>query len=83
MLNFTKTVRCSINRTAQQIDTKLTHPFENFRQNLLVNSYFMNDSNISGTPAETEKKFRLGFVMLQNIESIKPCHDILISAKIS
>ena len=26
-------------RTAQQIDTKLVHPFEKFRQNLLVKFY--------------------------------------------
>ena len=43
MLNFTKTVNCSVIGTAQQIDTKLMHPFEKFRKNLLVKFYFMKD----------------------------------------
>ena len=52
MFNFTKTVSCLIIRTAQQIDTKLMHPFEKFRQIHLI--YFMKDF-ISGTQAEREK----------------------------
>ena len=43
MLNFTKTVSCSIIGTAQQIDTKLMHPFEKFCKNLLVKFYSMKD----------------------------------------
>ena len=41
MLNFTKTVSCLVHRTAQQIDTKLMHPCEKFRQNLLLKFNFM------------------------------------------
>ena len=43
MLNFTKTVRCSVIGTAQQIDTKLMHGFEKFRKNVLVKFYSMKD----------------------------------------
>ena len=43
MLNFTKTVSCSVIGTAQQIDTKLMHRFEKFRKNLLVKFYSMKD----------------------------------------
>ena len=43
MLNFTKTVSCSVIGTAQQIDTKLMHRFEKFRKNLLVTFYSMED----------------------------------------
>ena len=43
MLNFTKTVSCSVIVTAQQIDSKLMHRFEKFRKNLLVNFYSMKD----------------------------------------
>ena len=32
-------------RTAQQIDTKMMHSFEKFRQNLLVKFYSMKDFN--------------------------------------
>ena len=39
MLNFTKTVSCSVIGTAQQIDTKLMHCFEKFRKNFLVKFY--------------------------------------------
>ena len=43
MLNFTKTVSCLVIRTAQQIDTEPMHPFEKFRQNLLVKFYSVKD----------------------------------------
>ena len=43
MLNFTKTVSCSVIGTEQQIDTKLMHRFEKFRKNLLVEFYSMTD----------------------------------------
>ena len=43
MLNFTKTVSCSVIGTAQKIDTKLMYSFEKFRKNLLVKFYSMKD----------------------------------------
>ena len=43
MLNFTKTVSGLVIGTGQQIDTKLMHHFEKFRQNLLVKFYSMKD----------------------------------------
>ena len=43
MVSVTKTVSCLALRTAQQIDTKLMHPCEKLRQNLLVKFYFMKD----------------------------------------
>ena len=43
MLNFTKTVSCSIIGTAEQIDTKLMHRFEKFRKILLIKLYSMKD----------------------------------------
>ena len=43
MLNFTKTVSCSVIGTAQQIDTKLMRRLEKFRKNLLVKFYPMKD----------------------------------------
>ena len=69
MLNFTKTVSCSVIVTAKQIDTKLMHRFEKFRKNLLVKVYSMKDFIF-----ETGKNFSLGFVAVQNIGSLKPCH---------
>ena len=44
MLYSTKTVSCLVIRTAQQIDTKLMHPFEKFHQSfILVKFYYMQD----------------------------------------
>ena len=43
MLNFTKTVRCSVIGTVQQIDTELMHRFEKFLKNLLVKFYSTKD----------------------------------------
>ena len=57
---------CSVIGTAQQIDTKLMHRFEKFRENLLVKFYSMKDF-IFLTQAETGKNFSLGFVAVQNI----------------
>ena len=71
MLNFTKTVSCSVIGTAQQIDTKLMHHFEKFRKNLLVKFYSVKDFYFSDTRAETGKNFSLGFVEVQNIGSLK------------
>ena len=76
MLNFTKTVSCSVIGTAQQIDTELMHRFEKLRKNLLVKFYSMKDY-FSDTQAETGKNFSLGFVAVQNIGSLKPCHVLL------
>ena len=41
MLNFTKTVSCSVIGTAQQTDAELMHRFEKFLKNLLVTFYSM------------------------------------------
>ena len=76
MLNFTKTVSCSIIGTAQQIDTKLMHHFEKFRKNLLVKFYSMKDF-IFLTHELKWKNFSLGFVAVQNIGTLKPCHVLL------
>ena len=43
MLNFTKTVSCSVIGTAEQIDTKLMHRSEKFRKNFMVKFYSMKD----------------------------------------
>ena len=79
MLNFTKTVSCSVIGTAQQIDTKLMHRFDKFRKNLLVKFYSMKDY-FSDTRAETGKNISLGFVAVQNIGSLKPCHVLLMQS---
>ena len=76
MLNFTKTVSCSVIGTAQQIDTKLMHRFEKFRKNLLVKFYSMKDF-IFLTHELKQKDFSLGFVAVQNIGSLKSCHVLL------
>ena len=77
MLNFTKTVSCSVIGTAQQIDSKLMHRFEKFRDNLLVKFYSMKDFIFLDTQAETGKNFSLGFVGGQNIGILKPCYVFL------
>ena len=64
MLNFTKTVSCLVIRTAQQIDTEPMHPFEKFRQNLLVKFY-------------SAKDFSFLTHELKNTGSLKPCHMLL------
>ena len=76
MLNFTKTVSCSVIGTGQQIDTKLMHRFKKFHKNLLVKFYSMKDF-MKDTRAETGKNISLGFVAVQNIGSLKPCHFLL------
>ena len=78
MLNFTKTVSCSVIGTAQQIDTKLMHRFEKFRKNLLVKFYSMKDFIFLTLELnETGKNISQGFVAVQNIGSPKPCHVLL------
>ena len=52
---------------AQQIDTKMMHPFEKFRQNLLVKFHSMKDFNFLTHRSEKEK----------NIRSLKLCHVLL------
>ena len=77
MLNFTETVSCSVTGTAQQIDTKLMHRFEKFRKNLLVKFYSMKDFIFLTHELKQGKKISLGFVAVQNIGSLKPCHVLL------
>ena len=77
MLNFTKTVSCSVIGTAQQIDIKLMHRFEKFRKNLLVKFYSMKDFIFSDAQAETGKNLSLRFAAVQNIICLKPCHVLL------
>ena len=69
MLNFTKTVSCLVIRTAQQIDTKVLHPFEKFCQNVLVKFYSAKNFNFL-TQDETEKNFSLWLVVVENIGSL-------------
>ena len=73
MLHFTKTVSCSVIGTAQQIDTKLIHPCEMFRQNLLIKFYSMKDFSFL-THELKQKNVGLEFVVVQNTGSLKPCH---------
>ena len=78
MLNFTKTVSCSVIGTAQQIDTKLMHlRFEKFRKNLLVKFYSMKDFIVLTHELKQGKNFSLVFVAVQNIRSLIPCHVLL------
>ena len=78
MLYFTKTVSCLALRTAWQIDTKLMHNCEIFRQNLFVKFHFMEDLDfLIHEVNEVEKNFSPGFVLVQNIRSFKPCHVLL------
>ena len=79
MLNFTKTVSCLAHRTAQQIGTKLMHPCEKFRQNLLVKFHLMKDFDFLIHELK-QKNFSLRFVLVQNIRSLKPCHALLNQA---
>ena len=76
MLNFTKTISCSVIGTAQQIDTNLMHRFEKFRKNLLVKYYSVKDF-IFLTHELKQENFSLGFLAVQNIRSLKPCHVLL------
>ena len=77
MLNFTKTVSCSVIETAQQIDTKLMHRLEKFRKNFLVKFYSMKDLIFLTHELKQEKTLSLGFVAVENIGSLKPCHVLL------
>ena len=68
MLNFTKTVSCLIIRTAQRIDTKLVHPFEKFRQNLLVKFYSMKDFNLLRRKLKQRKTLVWGLLYCKTLE---------------
>ena len=76
MLHFTKPVSCLALRNGQQIDIKLMPSFEKFCQNLLFKFHFMKDFDFLIHELE-EKNFSLGFVLVQNIGSLKPCHVLL------
>ena len=76
MLNFTKTVNRLVIGTAQQIDTKPMHPFEKFRQNLLVKFYFMKDFSFL-THELKQRKLHSGVCCSANTGSLKPCHMLL------
>ena len=68
MLNFTKTVRCSVIGTAQRIDTKLMHRFEKFRKNLLVNFYSMKDFNFLSHELKQGKTLVWGLLQCKTLE---------------
>ena len=55
MLNLKKTVSCLVIGTAQQIDTKLMHPFDKFCQNVLVKVYSIKDFSFLTHELQTEK----------------------------
>ena len=59
MLNFTKTESSLVEKTAQQFDTKLMHPSEKFRQNLLVKFQFKRGFDFLIHELKTEKMFSL------------------------
>ena len=68
MLNFTKTVSCSVIRTAQQIDTKLMHCFEKFRKNLLVKFYSMKDFIVLRHKLKQGKTLVWGLLQCKTLE---------------
>ena len=68
MLNFTKTVSCLVMGTAQQIDTKLMHPFEEFRQNLLVTFYSMKDFSFLTHELKQKKTLVWGLLLCRTLE---------------
>ena len=68
MLNFTKTVSCSVIGTAQQIDTKLMHRFEKFRENLLVKFYSMKDFIFLTHELKQGKTLVWGLVQCKTLE---------------
>ena len=73
MLNFTKTVSCSVIGTAQQIDTKLMNRFEKFRKNLLVKFYSMKDFIFLTHELKQGKTLVWGLLQC----SLKACHVLL------
>ena len=74
MLNFTKTVSCSVIGTAQQIDTKLMHPFEKFCQNLLVKFYSVKDFSFLTHELKQRKTLAQGLLLCKHWKSqALPC----------
>ena len=71
------TVSCLVIGTAQQINDKLMHPFEKFRQNLLVKFYSLKDFSFLTLEMKQRKNCCLGFAVVQNNGSLKPCHVLL------
>ena len=68
MLNFTKTVSCSVTETAQQIDTRLMHRFEKFRKNLLVKFYSMKNFIFLTHELEQGKNLVWGLLQCKTLE---------------
>ena len=68
MLNFTKTVSCLVIRTTQQIDTEPMHPFEKFRQNLLVKFYSAKDFSFLTHELKQKKILVRGMLWCKTLE---------------
>ena len=68
MLNFTKTVSCSVIGTAQQIDTKLMHHFEKSRKKSLGEILCHEELYFSDTRAETGKTLVWGLLQCKTLE---------------
>ena len=88
MLNFTKTVSCSVIGTAQQIDTKLMHRFEKFRKNLLVTFYSMEAFIFLTHELKQGKSSVWGFLQCKSLKSHQksqtlPCAYQVILRKFS
>ena len=65
MLNFTS---CSVTGTAQQIDTKLMHPFEKFRKNFLVKFYSVKDFTFLTHELKQGKTLVWGLLQCKTLE---------------
>ena len=68
MLNFTRTVSCLVIGTAQQIDTKLVHPFKKFLQNLLVKFYSIMDCKFLTHELKQRKTSVWGLLKCKTLE---------------
>ena len=68
MIKFTKTVSGLVIGTAQQINTKFMHPFEKFRQNLLVKFYSMKDFNFLTHKLKQRKTSVWGLLQCKTLE---------------
>ena len=71
MLDFAKTVRSLEIRTAQQIEAKLMHLTEKFRQNLLVEFY-----STGLLPFDNASNNNLSFYWLNNFKLWKSIHKL-------
>ena len=65
---------CLIIGTAQQIDAKLMHPAQKFRQNLLVKFYSITDFNFLFQQIKT---LVWGLLQCKTLEVSGPCHGAL------